>query len=1473
MTTRTRTRTNPRVQPRVLLLVPYHDGVLPASTSTDLQSEFADLPFLVDGPQSTTGSPACGAALGSMPLTPILFLGLRNHTLTRLHFTSGQHIHYSRCSSTLIWGEYRDRGQARESRACTARSASEGMQRVEQLPKDAQDVHGLGEEGRYHNRMTDDREAGMGLRWLGGIPMGYCNAMWVLPNDQDVRVSAGPNTSLRDGVAGGLQILGWPGLVKALMGEIFYELSNMVPQGRCPPEAASFRSFPQELNPLSKGSEAVNTIGVGHPKYWSEAEMKYMSAASRRVEDKTRAICIRIITDKCDRAASTGTGILKSADPATITARTYGVSGVSISRLRLEEELRDPPLYFPFARQRLGTPRDSATYNYRIRVRSVEHVATCPYLSLSQSVLWESSVTEGSPLPSSSLRQAQSWIDKPREPTSDVLGALRGGVTKVDTLGTCVNLAGLEHENLGSAERSELLENEGPSDFNQSSLPPAEYQRHTALSFSRIPVHSRGSKAPLPPRPRRASPEKKALAPLRQLPSEREIQKAELGSTQKGAASVKIRRHPTSPATFGSAFAAFSFSRRAQPTTVTSTTSLPTNAPKAVFVSPGRSSEEALRRNSAESSRTIEEALRRNQPDPSLPRDLTPPAQSEITEWMHPSVSPTLSDRMEQAPANQPRSRTGSLFSPPLPETTTAPFSDGLQQAVAGNSSQVPASQIPAYGPHIASLPDEELDTLPTRTEYLYEEFKNSSQETPLAYRCGEIIVQSLTQFDFLDLGTDIGAEAKRFRLRQTVVASTLEVMELLQITLDEMSKLVGTRRIYQVDPKGVIRDALTKGRDTIKEMMWAHHFLKSRLDGGVRTVDKLYLRDTGYSPASPASSSSSLWSGFDVLSPNSRLKGFMTNPAVLRSIPDDADSKKVEEAFAEPPEKGTARFWNRLTGKMSVVGASSYGLGEDWEPPANHFQGRSERRTRSGGGLNEVRFQTSSASPKGNTSYSFQEASTTPLASSQHHLPSTTPARTQSTGFQATSTPFAPTGGRAATYDESFSFLRQTPPHMERTSNAPPAAAAGGEPSNYGQNSSFQVGAEVDARNEWTTGNRTHNAGDASLIQFLDQGDIPVKDIGVPVHNVLPPPSRRRDSLPPWSTGDVNLGLAAQAPLARFQAQIPEGQPLPGGGIAPPPPPNPPGGGSSSGGNSPGGPPRQPFGGLPGFPNGGGGAPGGGFSAPGAGGPPFPNPPGPPGGGGGFPAPGAGGPPFPNPPGPPGGGGGFPAGPPGGGGNGDMRFRGRGREHEKPQDFIQARLLLLRVLLTVPPGSAEEVREVMRTAPITWKTLLNLNNIPDTPTLIRMVGDRQQELIVAAAQRTAGIYAGVSKEYIDSALARLQGEIRGGSAPRPRPFVRRDANAHLVEAEEKDLVDFEGGAEEPDIAAEAFVNEVRKQRPPPAGGYPYPRDDGNRTRLQKPPPSPCKHCGSALHWDRECRHHMTAMVSEKSGEDVLCRE
>jgi hypothetical protein len=44
-----------------------------------------------------------------------------------------------------------------------------------------------------------------------------------------------------------------------------------------------------------------------------------------------------------------------------------------------------------------------------------------------------------------------------------------------------------------------------------------------------------------------------------------------------------------------------------------------------------------------------------------------------------------------------------------------------------------------------------------------------------------------------------------------------------------------------------------------------------------------------------------------------------------------------------------------------------------------------------------------------------------------------------------------------------------------------------------------------------------------------------------------------------------------------------------------------------------------------------------------------------------------------------------------------------------------------------------------------------------------------------------------------------------------------------------------------------------RRQQPPPKGGYPFPKNDHAIMKMSKPPPSPCKVCGSAKHWDREC--------------------
>ncbi|EJD35872.1 hypothetical protein AURDEDRAFT_175077 [Auricularia subglabra TFB-10046 SS5] len=52
-----------------------------------------------------------------------------------------------------------------------------------------------------------------------------------------------------------------------------------------------------------------------------------------------------------------------------------------------------------------------------------------------------------------------------------------------------------------------------------------------------------------------------------------------------------------------------------------------------------------------------------------------------------------------------------------------------------------------------------------------------------------------------------------------------------------------------------------------------------------------------------------------------------------------------------------------------------------------------------------------------------------------------------------------------------------------------------------------------------------------------------------------------------------------------------------------------------------------------------------------------------------------------------------------------------------------------------------------------------------------------------------------------------------------------------------------------------AFLAKQSKQRPPPKGGYMFPKSSH---ASPKPPPSPCKVCGGEKHWDRKCPHWST---------------
>ncbi|KAF8212543.1 hypothetical protein K438DRAFT_1566862 [Mycena galopus ATCC 62051] len=57
------------------------------------------------------------------------------------------------------------------------------------------------------------------------------------------------------------------------------------------------------------------------------------------------------------------------------------------------------------------------------------------------------------------------------------------------------------------------------------------------------------------------------------------------------------------------------------------------------------------------------------------------------------------------------------------------------------------------------------------------------------------------------------------------------------------------------------------------------------------------------------------------------------------------------------------------------------------------------------------------------------------------------------------------------------------------------------------------------------------------------------------------------------------------------------------------------------------------------------------------------------------------------------------------------------------------------------------------------------------------------------------------------------------------------------------------------DSNEEAVLKE--RKRPPPVGGYPFPKEDQVVTKLGKLPPGPCRLCGSEKHWNRECPNYV----------------
>ena len=208
-----------------------------------------------------------------------------------------------------------------------------------------------------------------------------------------------------------------------------------------------------------------------------------------------------------------------------------------------------------------------------------------------------------------------------------------------------------------------------------------------------------------------------------------------------------------------------------------------------------------------------------------------------------------------------------------------------------------------------------------------------------------------------------------------------------------------------------------------------------------------------------------------------------------------------------------------------------------------------------------------------------------------------------------------------------------------------------------------------------------------------------------------------------------------------------------------------------------------------------------------------------------------------------------------------NQSFRQEGYERESPPAFIVRRIMYTRMLVASDDGGPTEVYLVMQKAPISWGPILNLETIRSTSLLYSRATDHELALVHAAKYESSNV---VTSDNLLYTLRRL-----GIHLDRNRPFERSaksvtnrdpkggpDSSEVIHEAFLGQLSREECTQEissDPEILKEAFQVLKKRQRPPPKGGYPYSRNDHVTTKMGRLPPSPCKVCGSANHWDKEC--------------------
>jgi hypothetical protein len=182
-------------------------------------------------------------------------------------------------------------------------------------------------------------------------------------------------------------------------------------------------------------------------------------------------------------------------------------------------------------------------------------------------------------------------------------------------------------------------------------------------------------------------------------------------------------------------------------------------------------------------------------------------------------------------------------------------------------------------------------------------------------------------------------------------------------------------------------------------------------------------------------------------------------------------------------------------------------------------------------------------------------------------------------------------------------------------------------------------------------------------------------------------------------------------------------------------------------------------------------------------------------------------------------------------------KYRQKGHEDETPSDFFYRKLELLQ--LTHQLTEPETVMEIMKSAPLYWENFIDITGIYTIYDLQNSIKAHEDSLMRAPDtfdlnKRLKAIESKISSgnrynsrtnQITNKISGKFDRKGKGGFKPKRR-FGRKPSRANAI-------------GQHPDIKPK------------------YPRDDSVRSAKKTPQDvgaRPCRHCGSPLHWDYECK-------------------